>query len=71
MRHAAGPARLPLAVRGLTFATTNRTGLCFTFRSPVPGIDPMGILRHPNLTVTVKDPRALAPALGFTDSSTT
>lgn len=67
----AGPARLSLADRGLTFATTTRTGLCLTFRSPVPGIDPLGILHHPNLTVTVKDPRALAKALGFTDSSTT
>lgn len=63
----AGPARLSLADRGLTFATTTRTGLCLTFRSPVPGIDPLGIFRHPNLTVTVKDPRALATALGFTE----
>ena len=67
----AGPARLSLADRGLTFATTTRRGLCLTFRSPVPGVDPMGIFRHPNLTVTVKDPRALAAALGFMDSSTT
>lgn len=67
----AGPARLSLADRGLTFATTTRTGLCLTFRSPVPSIDPLGIFRHPNLTVTVKDPRALAKALGFMDSSTT
>jgi hypothetical protein len=65
----AGPARLSLADRGLTFATTTRTGLCLTFRSPVPGIDPFGIFRHPNLTVTVKDPSALATALGFTGSS--
>ncbi|MGZ4722858.1 MAG: hypothetical protein ACXWBO_09400 [Ilumatobacteraceae bacterium] len=67
----AGPARLSLADRGLTFATTTSTGLCLTFRSPVPGIDPLGIVRHPNLTVTVKDPKALAKALGFADSSTT
>ncbi len=67
----AGPARLSLADRGLTFATTTRTGVCLAFRSPVPGIDPLGIVRHPNLTVTVRDPRALAAALGFTDSSTT
>lgn len=67
----AGPARLSLADRGLTFATTTRAGLCLTFRSPVPGIDPLGIVRHPNLTVTVKDPSGLAKALGFTDGSTT
>jgi hypothetical protein len=67
----AGPARLSFADRGLTFATTTRTGLCLTFRSPVPGIDPLGVCRHPNLTVTVKDPSALAGALGFADSSTT
>jgi hypothetical protein len=65
----AGPARLSLADRGLTFATTTRTGLCITFRSPVRGIDPWGVLHHPNLTVTVNDPRALAEALGFTASS--
>jgi hypothetical protein len=65
----AGPARLSFTDRGLTFATTTRTGLCLTFRSPVPGIDPLGILRHPNLTVTVKDPRALAEALGFTEGA--
>ena len=63
----AGPARLALTDRGLTFATTDRAGLCLTFRTPVPGIDPFGILHHPNLTVTVKDPRALAEALGFPD----
>ncbi len=67
----AGPARLSFADRGLTFATTTRTGLCLTFRSPVPGIEPLGIVRHPNLTVTVKDPTALAKALGFADSSAT
>jgi hypothetical protein len=65
----AGPARLSLADRGLTFATTTRTGLCLTFRSPVTGIDPLGIFHHPNLTVTVNDPRALAAALGFTAST--
>ncbi len=63
----AGPARLSLSDRGLTFATTTRNGLCLSFRSPVPGIDPLGIFRHPNLTVTVKDPRALATALGETE----
>jgi hypothetical protein len=67
----AGPARLSFADRGLTFATTTRKGLCLTFRSPVPGMDPLGVFRHPNLTVTVKDPSALAHALGFMDGSAT
>jgi hypothetical protein len=63
----AGPARLSLADRGLTFATTARAGLCLTFRTSVPGLDPLGLLHHPNLTVTVRDPMALAEALGFVD----
>jgi hypothetical protein len=61
----AGPARLSLADRGLTFATTTRTGLCLTFRSPVPGIDPLGIVRHPNLTVTVKRPKGTGESTGL------
>jgi hypothetical protein len=58
-----GPPRLSLADRGLTFATNSRAGVCLTFRSPVPGVEPTGRLRHPNLTVTVADPEGLAEAL--------
>jgi len=60
----AGPARLSLADRGLTFATNGERGLCLGFRDPVPGIEPTGRLRHPGLTVTVADVDGLARALG-------
>lgn len=55
----AGPARLSLADRGVTFATTTRAGTCIRFHEPVAGIDPFGVIRHPGLTVTVDDPQAL------------
>lgn len=55
----AGPAHLSLKDRGLTFATTDRRGVCLTFREPVAGIDPLGRIRHPGLTVTVAEPERL------------
>lgn len=58
-----GPARLSISDRGLTFATNPRHGLCLSFADPVPGLEPTGRLRHPNLTVTVADPDGLAVAL--------
>ena len=59
----AGPARLSLSDRGLTFATNSRQGLQISFRDPIPGIEPTGRLRHPNLTVTVTDCARLAATL--------
>ncbi|MGN6414693.1 hypothetical protein [Flexivirga sp.] len=59
----AGPAHLSLADRGLTFATNSRQGLCVEFSTPVRGIDPLGLIRHPNLTVTPADPAGLARTL--------
>ena len=58
-----GPAHLSASDRGLTFATTNRKGVCLTFRQPVRGIDPLGVIRHPGLTVTVAEPHVLAELL--------
>ena len=58
-----GPARLSLRDRGLTFATTDRAGVCIRFRRPVPGIDPLGLVRHRALTVTVADAPALVEVL--------
>ena len=52
----AGPARLSLADRGITFATTPRRGVCLVFRDPVSALDPFRIVRHPCATVTVADP---------------
>jgi hypothetical protein len=58
-----GPAHLSLRDRGLTFATNARAGVCIRFVTPVRGIDPFGIVRHPALTVTVEDTGALAELL--------
>lgn len=56
----AGPPRLGITDRGLTFASNGRRGVLITFGSPVRAIGP---LRHPELTVTVADCEALAAAL--------
>jgi hypothetical protein len=60
----AGPARLALTDRGLTFASNGDRGVCITFHSPVSGTGPFGRIRHPELTVTVRDVDALMEALG-------
>ena len=59
----AGPAHLSLADRGLTFATNGDRGVCLMMGEPIPGIDPFGLLRHPNLTLTVADCDGLADAV--------
>jgi hypothetical protein len=59
----AGGARLAITDRGLTFATNGDRGVLISFRSPVPGLDPLGVLRHPELTVTVADVDGLAELL--------
>jgi hypothetical protein len=59
----AGPARLAITDRGLTFATNGERGLRIDFVTPVPGIEPTGRLRHPELTVTVADVEGLRQAL--------
>jgi Domain of unknown function (DUF1990) len=57
-----GP-HLSFADRGITFGTATETGTCIRFHVPVPGIEPLGVLRHPGLTVTVEDPVSLAEAV--------
>lgn len=59
----AGPPRLSLADRGITFSTTAARGLCITFRDPVPAALPTSRLRHPSVTVTPVDVDGLAAAL--------
>jgi hypothetical protein len=59
----AGPAHLSLTDRGLTFASNGDRGVLISFHQPVPGIEPTGILRHPELTVTVADVEGLASVL--------
>lgn len=59
----AGPPHLSLADRGLTMATSTDKGVCIRFERPVKGIDPVGLLRHPSVTVTPRDPDQLIEAL--------
>jgi hypothetical protein len=59
----AGPARLAITDRGLTFATTAAQGVLITFATPVRGLEPLGLLRHPELTVTVRETSRLAALL--------
>jgi hypothetical protein len=59
----AGPARYAITDRGLTFATNGDRGVLISFEKPVRGLDPLGILRHPELTVTVADVDGLADLL--------
>jgi hypothetical protein len=59
----AGPARLAITDRGLTFATNGVSGVLITFAEPIRGLDPLGVLRHPELTVTVAETARLAALL--------
>lgn len=65
----AGPARLGVTDRGLTFATNGDRGVLVTFREKVPGIEPTGRLTHPELTVTVADVDGLTGLLRQTTSA--
>ncbi|HEY9557999.1 MAG TPA: hypothetical protein VIR58_14770 [Acidimicrobiales bacterium] len=59
----AGPPHLSLADRGITFATNRRQGLCLSLRRPHRGIEPLGLIRHPGVTVTVEDVEGLKELL--------
>jgi len=59
---AIGP-RFSLADRGLTFGSSVARGVCLLFREPVRGLDPLGVLRHPGLTLTVAEPERFAAAV--------
>ena len=54
-----GPARMSVADGGVTFATNARRGVCLRFRDPVRGGLPTDSVRHPGVTVTVRDPEGL------------
>ena len=60
----AGPARLGITDGGLTFASNGDRGVLLSFRERVPAIDPLRLIHHPELTVTVADVRGLLSALG-------
>ncbi len=51
----AGPAHLSWSDRGITMAATTVGGACVRFHEPVPGIDPLGVIRHPAATLGVAD----------------
>lgn len=51
-----GPPHLSASDGGLTFATNASRGVCLTFRRAVPGSEPLGLLRHGSLTMTLDDP---------------
>jgi hypothetical protein len=59
---AIGP-RLSLADHGFTFGTNTTRGVCLQLRDPVPGINPISLIGHPSLTLTVADPQRLAAAI--------
>jgi hypothetical protein len=59
----AGAARLAITDRGLTFATNGDSGVLISFRTPARGLDPLGLLQHPELTVTVAEVDRLAELL--------
>jgi hypothetical protein len=63
----AGPARLAITDRGLTFASNGDRGVRIAFESPVLGIDRSGRIRHPELTVTVLDVDGLIAVLARSD----
>ena len=59
----AGPPRLGITDRGLTFASNGARGVQLDIREPITGVDRFGLIKHPNLTLTVADCDALAEAL--------
>jgi hypothetical protein len=58
-----GP-HLSLKDRGITFGTNARRGICAVFREPITGIDPVGAIKHPGLTLTLADIEGFAAATG-------
>lgn len=67
----AGPPRLSLADRGITFATTAEHGVCLELHRGVGAIDPFHLIRHRNVTITVDDPRRFADEVRRAVSATT
>lgn len=55
--------RWSFADHGLTFGSSAGRTVCVEFSEPVRGLDPLGVLRHPNLSLAVADPEALVDAI--------
>ena len=51
----AGPVHVSWADRGITMAATTAAGVCLRLYEPVPGLDPLGLFRHPTVTLGVAD----------------
>lgn len=66
-----GPPRLSLSDRGITFATTAQRGVCLELRQAVGAIDPLHVIRHPNITITVAEPERFADEVRRAAFSTT
>lgn len=60
----AGPPHLSFVDRGVTFATNGDDGVCLRFVTPVAGIDPTRLIRHPGATLTLRDPGRFIADLG-------
>ncbi len=60
----AGPPHLSFSDRGISFTTNGDRALCLEFRTPVAGIDPTRMVKHPGATLSVADPEGLARAIG-------
>ena len=59
----AGPPRLSFADGGITFATNRQRGVCVQLFHAHPGIEPLGVVKHASVTLTVADPEGLAALL--------
>ncbi|MHB1808484.1 MAG: hypothetical protein ACYCU0_04225 [Solirubrobacteraceae bacterium] len=59
----AGPARLGIADRGLSFTSNGERGVELRFHRKIAGIDGLGLVKHPNLTLTVEEPERLLELL--------
>lgn len=59
---AVGP-RLSLADHGVTFGTSPVATTCVHLVEPVPGLAPLGLLRHPTVSLSVVDTAGLADLL--------
>lgn len=59
---AIGPRFSP-STRSLTFGSNAKRTVRISFRRPVTGMEPFGVVRHPTLSVSVADPDALRQRL--------
>lgn len=58
-----GPPHLSWADQGMSCVTNPEEGVCIAFKVPVAGIEPLGVFRHPAVTVTVAECSRLTEAL--------